>query len=263
MADFDITSNIDAVLGFAAKLYADQLPFAAARALTRTQQLVRQAIETELPRAFDRPTPYTMAALRIEPATKQRLSSRVWFKDDTFKGIAATKYLGPQVDSGERGTKRFERALQARGLLPHGMVAVPGSAARMDGYGNIEPSQIVQILSYFDAFPQQGYRANMTQRRRDNLAKGKPSQGVRGYSYFALSKREGRLPPGIYQRMSYGNDKRIAHLQRGAAKPVFIFVGMPTYRARLDFYGIARRVTEAEFPRQLRESFDQAVRTAR
>lgn len=34
MADFDITANIAAVLGVAAKLYADQLSFAAARVLT-------------------------------------------------------------------------------------------------------------------------------------------------------------------------------------------------------------------------------------
>lgn len=263
MAEFDITSNIDVVLGFAAKLYADQMPFAVARALTKTQMLVAQEIYAEMPRVFDNPTAYTLDSVRVQPATKRELFSRVWLKDDTFKGTPATKYLAPQVNGGERSLKRFERALQARGLLPAGMVAVPGSAARMDQFGNVERGQIVQILSYFDAFPQQGYRANMTQRRRDNLAKGKPSQGVRGYSYFALSKREGKLLPGIYQRMSYGSDKRIAHLQRGAAKPVFIFVSMPTYRARLDFYGIARRVTEGEFPRQLRESFDQAVRTAR
>lgn len=263
MADFDLSSNIESVLGFAAKLYGDQLPFAAARALTKTQQLVKKAIEEEMPRVFDNPTPYTLDSLRLQPATKQNLYSRVWLKEDTFKGTAATKYLRPQVEGGERSTKRFERALQARGLLPNGWVAVPGKAASLDQYGNVEPSQIVQILSYFDAFPQQGYRANMTQRKRDNLAKGKPAQGVRGFSYFALSKPEGKLLPGIYKRMSYGADQRIAHLQKGAAKPVFIFVSMPTYKRLLDFYGIAKRVTEAEFPKQMRESFDLAVKTAR
>lgn len=261
MADFDITSTIDQALGFAAKLYADQMPYATVRALTKTQQAVKGALEAEMPRVFEDPTPYTLGALRLQSATKQNLSSRVWLKDDTFKGTPATKYLGPQVDGGERSLKRFERALQARGILPKGMVAVPGSAAQTDQYGNVERGQIVQILSYFDAFPQQGYRANMTQRRRDNLAKGK--QGARGFSYFALSQPEGKLPAGIYLRKNYGNDQRVAHLARGGAKPVFIFVSMPTYRMRLDFYGVARRITEAEFPRNLRESFDQAVKTAR
>ena len=261
MADWDISSSIDRELGFVATLYADQMPFATARALTKTQQLVQAGLQAEMGKVFENPTPYTMSSLRLEPATKQTLRSRVWLKDDTFKGTPATKYLGPQVDGGERSLKRFERALQHRGILPPGMVAVPGAAAQVDQYGNVISSQIVQILSYFDAFPQQGYRANMTQRRRDNLAKGK--NGARGYSYFALSQAEGKLLPGIYQRMSYGNDARISHLQRGAAKPVFIFVAMPTYRRLLDWYGVAQRITEAEFPRQLRESFDQARRTAR
>lgn len=261
MAEFDLTSTIDQAIGFAAKVYADQMPFATARAMTKTQQLVKQGIEAEMSAVFDNPTSYTLNSLRLEPATKQKLQSRVWLKDDTFKGTPATKYLRPQVEGGERSLKRFERALQHRGILPAGMVAVPGSAAELDQYGNVMPSQIVQILSYFDAFPQQGYRANMTQRRRDSLAKGR--NGARGFSYFALSQAEGKLLPGIYKRMSYGQDQRIAHLQRGAAKPVFIFVSMPTYRRLLDFYGIAKRITEAEFPRQLRESFDIAVKTAR
>lgn len=261
MADFDLSSNIESVLGFAAKLYGDQLPYATARALTKTQQAVKSALEAEMPRVFENPTPYTLNALRLQPAKKDDLYSRIWLKDDTFKGTPATKYLAPQVDGGERSLKRFERALQARGILPRGMVAVPGSAAEMDQYGNVERGQIVQILSYFDAFPQQGYRANMTQRRRDNLAKGK--DGVRGISYFALSRPEGKLPAGIYLRKAYGADQRIAHLAHGAAKPVFIFVSMPTYRMRLDFYGIALRVSEAEFPRQMREAFEQAVKTAR
>ncbi|AOZ05954.1 hypothetical protein [Cupriavidus malaysiensis] len=261
MAEFDLSSNIDAALGFAAKLHQDQMPFATARALTKTQQLVKANIEAEMPRVFDNPTRYTLNSLYLQPATKQDLSARVWFKDVDSGGRASTKFLGPEVYGGERRYKAFDRALQAAGIMPAGMVAVPGSAVELDEHGNVPPALIVQILSYFNAFPQKGYRANMTQRRRDNLARGK--SGVRGFTYFALARPEGKLPAGIYRRMDYGADKRIAHLQHGGAKPMFLFVSLPSYRVRLDFHGIAQRVTEAEFPRLMVEYFEQAVATAR
>lgn len=44
-----------------------------ATALTRTAQDVREAVRQELPRVFDRPTPYTLNSLFVRPATAQRL----------------------------------------------------------------------------------------------------------------------------------------------------------------------------------------------
>lgn len=261
MAGFEIKSNVEGLLGFTGKLFYNQIPYATARALTRTAQGAQQAIRAEMMVQFDRPTPYTLNSTYVKSATKIDLVARVWIKDDTSKGTPASKYIGPQVFGGERHLKRFERALQARGLLPPGTVAVPGSAVTLDQYGNVSRGLIIEVLSYLQSFGEQGYRANMSERRRDRMVRG--GDGVRGYSYFVLLKREGKLPPGIYRRVAYGNDPRIAHLAQGGAKPVFVFVRQPAYKKRLPFEDVARRVAEERFEVEFGRAFDEAVATAR
>ncbi|MBC2676904.1 hypothetical protein [Pseudomonas baltica] len=54
-----------------------QIPFATALALTETAKLIKSSIEDEMRAVFDRPTPFTMNALRLIPATKQKLEARV------------------------------------------------------------------------------------------------------------------------------------------------------------------------------------------
>lgn len=261
MAEYEIKSNIADSLGFVGQLFHNQIPFAAAVALTRTAWAARSAIRAEMQTQFDRPTPTTLDSTLVKRATKADLASRVYVKDDAFKGTAPTKYLGPQVYGGDRGLKRFERALQARGLLPPGMVAVPGGAATLDQYGNVSRGQIVEILSYLQAFGEQGYRANMSERRRDKLQRGTATS--RGYNYFVLLKREGKLPPGVYKRMAYGRDPRVAHLAYSGAKPVFVFVRMPHYKPRLPFEEIARRAAEERFEGEFVQAFNEAVESAR
>jgi hypothetical protein len=109
----------------------------------------------------------------------------------------------------------------------------------MDANGNIPSSRIVQLLSYFKAFQEQGYRANMSDKRKSKLAKkGKTANGhktINGVEYFAVSSdRSGRaahLAPGIYRRKGiHGSD----------IAPVIIFAKRaPRYTQRLDFTGIA------------------------
>jgi hypothetical protein len=261
MAGYEIKGNVSDALGFMGKLFYNQIPFATAKALTRTAQAAQQAIRTEMQNQFDRPTPYTLNSTYVKPATKSDLVARVWIKDDTSKGTPASKYIGPQVFGGERHLKRFERALQARGLLPPGMVAVPGKAAQLDQYGNVSRGLYVEVLSYLQAMGQQGYRANMSERRRDRIARG--GDGVRGYSYFVLLRREGKLLPGIYRRTAYGRDSRIAHLANGAAKPVFLFVKQPTYKKRLPFNEVAQRIAEERFKEEFKRAFEDAIASAR
>ncbi|AXK40860.1 hypothetical protein DWG20_09340 [Crenobacter cavernae] len=237
-----------------------QLPFAMARALTLTAQDVKRAEIAEMQRAFDRPTKYTLNSLYVKPATKRDLRAWVWLKYDAGKGTPADKYLAAEIQGGGRKTKRFERALQQAGVMPRGMFAVPGSAAQKDAYGNMSRGQIVQILSYLRAFGEQGYKANMTDRRRGSLAKGNAKKGVRGFQYFVLRERHGKLPPGIYKKTAYsGADAaRVAHLQGGGAKPVVIFVKSPGYSRRFKFFEVAGRTVRERFT----ANFDQALADA-
>ena len=139
-----------------------QLPFAYSLAVNRTAKLVKQAEIDKMRAVFDRPTPYTLNSLYVKPGTKANPSAYVWLKYDTFKGTPAEKYLLPQIDGGSRSHKRFERALQGVGAMPTGYYCIPGKFAQMDNYGNWSRGQIIKILSYFRAFPERGYRANMT-----------------------------------------------------------------------------------------------------
>jgi len=128
-------------------LERNQLPFATALALTETAKLAKQAIETAMPTVFDRPTPHTLDALRLIPATKQRLEARVWIKDEADGAAPASRWLTPEVYGGPRNDKRSEALLKARGILPPGKFVVPGKGMKLDRYGNVGRGQLQKILS--------------------------------------------------------------------------------------------------------------------
>lgn len=231
---------------------AKQTKYAIAVALTRTAYKLKEAEEREMRDVFDKPTPYTMAALAVKPATKAELKAVVSLKNFAGKGTPAADYLLPQIVGGTRKMKRFERALQAIGALPHGYRVVPGAAAKVDAYGNMDRGQIVQILSYFKAFPEAGYKANMTDKRRKALAKGSKSR--LGYEYF-VGRPGDRLPLGIWQRVRFASGT--------AVRPVMIFVPSTIYSAVFDFQFTAKVVMKKEFDAQFRRAFAEAMAGAR
>lgn len=237
-----------------ARVAGSQMPFATAMALTRTAKAGKDEIERQLPSIIDRPTPYTMKGFRLYPATKRKLLAEVDFRPAFGRGTAARDYLAPLVFGGARKLKAFERSLQRTGLLPSGFAAVPGSAAKVDAYGNMSRGQIVQIVAYFKAFGEQGYRANTTDKRRAAMARGNSRTGARGVSYFIGAPGKG-LPMGVWQRISFGT-------AGSAIKPVIIFVALPNYRAQLDVPGIVERVIRERFPEELRLAVAQAMGSA-
>lgn len=256
MFTLSVHGDLEKVVGSYARYASDQMPFATAMALTQTAQEGKREIERAMPQVIDRPTPYTMRGFRLYPATKIKLKAEVDFRPAFGSGSDARDYLAPIVFGGERKLKAFERSLRDVGLLPSGHAAVPGAAARIDAYGNMQRGQIVQLLAYFRAFSEQGYSANMTDKRRAALAKGKEAQGKRGVVYFAGRPGGGRLPAGIWERTSFGG-------LGSSIKPVVIFVKKPSYRVRLDVPGIARRVVQQRFPANLKKAWAFAMRTRR
>lgn len=249
----NVRSNVVLVASNFRDLGQRQIPFATALALTRTAQAVKRAEIAEMQRVFDRPTPYTLNALYVKPATKANLSAHVWLKDDTSKGTPAEKYLGAQIEGGGRRLKRFERALRAKGFLPEGMVAVPSSAVQLDSYGNMKSSQIVQILSALRAFGEQGYLANRTKVSAARKRKGKKQS-----QYFVSRPGGGRLPLGVWMRSTSDLGR-----SGGRIRPVLLFVKAPQYKARFKFHEIAEHTVATEFPKELKSAFEFAMATAR
>jgi hypothetical protein len=255
MITFSVKSDLEATISRFARIAGDQMPFATAMALTRTAKAAKEEIERQLPSLIDSPTPYTLRGFRLYPATKQKLRAEVDFRVAMGRGTQARDYLSPIVYGGERKLKAFERSLQRVGLLPSGMAAVPGSGANLDAYGNMSRGQITQILSYFKAFGQQGYRANITDKRKASMAQGSKRKGTRGISYFVGKPNGGRHPTGIWQKTDLGE-------LGSAIKPIIIFVSKPRYRKQLDVPGIAQRVINDRFADELRIAVAQAKRTA-
>lgn len=253
MISISVKSDLDAMAASMTDMQRRQIPFAAKSALNTTAKKVVEREQHEIRDVFNRPTPYTQSAVKIfKWAEKRDLQAIVGIKDDTSKGIPASKYLASEISGGGRRMKRFEKALQSVGALPEGYRAVPGAAAKLDAYGNMSPAQIVQILSFFKAFPEAGYKMNMTDKRRASLKRGTAARV--GFEYF-VGRPGDRLPLGVWQRFKLGHG--------GAIKPVLIFVPHAVYQAIFDFDYVARQTVEKEFAPEFDKAMADALRTAR
>ena len=236
-----------------------RLNAAVATALTRTAVVVRRDVQAELQRTIDRPTPYTVRQLRYTPASADRLVAAVGFNvaaiQDVFGRVVrfedlgagntpAGKYLQLQAEGGTRGQKRLEVALTAIGALPKGSFIVPGQGAKIDAYGNVSRGQVVQVLAQLRVQLLAGSSRNMSFDARKQIA----AQRKAGGRFFVM-KAGGAVPAGIYQREF--NGKNIT--------PVFLFVSGAKYRKRFDFYGVARRSSDAELPAQVRRAISESA----
>ena len=234
-----------------------EFPFAMALALTRTAQDIQAAQVKEMQSTFSSPTPWTLNSVRIIPAKKDNLVATVWLKDEYAvgsSGVPASKFLYPQIFGGERGLKRHEKALQYAGVLPAGMYCVPGKAADLDAYGNMKASQIIQIISYFKGFRAAGYRANITDARKDKLKKG--TKKTVGYEYFVIRERGKGLKPGIYIRFNQPGGRASVH-------PVIMFVKRPGNQPRLHFFEVGSAVADNMLSRQFDLAIDAALTKVR
>lgn len=253
-ASIIIRNNFPELINRLENIAPKQVNFALMVTLNKAAYEASQEIKREIGRVFDSPTPWVVGGVRYRKATKGRLQAIVHLDGwGNKQGVTVEKVLAAEIAGGQRKLKRFESALSRIGILPSGMAVVPGSAAEMDGRGNMKSGQIVQILSWFRAFGEQGYSANMRDGGR-RLGRDKKRTGQRGFSYFVLKKRRGKLPAGIYKRFQLGFGS--------AVKPVMIFVRVPSYRPRLDFSGVGLRVAKRVLRDELEAAVANAVRTA-
>lgn len=226
-----------------------QIPVVVSQAINNTANKVQTELKNSMKTSFDRPTPFTLNSLFLKPSTPRTLTATVFVKDPP-RLSDKQHYLLPHITGSRRTYKRSEGALWHIGILPGSNAIVPGRFANKDSYGNMSPGQIVQILSYFKAFGQQGYRANITDKKKAKMWKG--SKKKIGTAYFAGRPGGGRLPLGIYQRFNLGHGSAI--------KPVMIYTKhKPTYTKRWPFEEIGRRVCDQEFAKQINDSINRVI----
>jgi hypothetical protein len=255
-----------------------QVPFALKEALNKTAEEVKAA-EIKLLQTSVKggPTPWTLNALYIKYANKNKPIAEIGYKDKSSirvtttnkgQGTPAAYYLAPNVEGGPRNLKRFESALQHMGVLPKGKYIVPGEACPLDANGNIPSSIIIQILSYFNAAEKSsGATANITQKRKAALAKGSKRTGF-GFIYFvsygsgksgpwSFGLRSGsqHLPAGIYKRVKFSSGTAI--------KPIMMFVKRPSYSKRFPFHETAQKIINQKLKNNFIEAMRDALLTAK
>lgn len=238
--------------------HAKQLPFALSRAMNTTVFEVRKDINAAMSSQFEGgATPWTLRAFEVKKADKRNLSAAVQLRaDGAGKARSFDETIKHQFTGGGRTDKKSEHLFRAAGILPPGMVmVVPRTtswANPLDAFGNAKRALIVRLLSYFQAFSEQGYRANMLDKNRKRLAgRGRTAGGfakINGVVYF-VSRGRGMHQPlarGIWaKRGIHGSD----------VAPVFLFVDRATYQREVDVGAVGRatvaRVFQPAFDREL------------
>ena len=210
---FDLTSNMDAVMQRFEDVATRQMPFALSRALNATAQDVRAAEVATMSKVFDRPTPYTLNAIAVKPATMRSKIASVEFKEG-FAGTPAKRFLNPQVNGGARSQKSHE--LQIAPLLRGYSYLVPAKGFPLNAYGNVPGGTIRKIISQLKVSKDQ--TSNASQSRR--------SKAKRKAQAFFIPKG-GRV---------------ILERKGRTVTPALIGVRAPRYAKRFPFYETAQQV---------------------
>lgn len=248
------TENLDKVRATLDKLSGEQARQAYAKALNDTGFQLRRQMQAAMGQRFDRVTRFIEKSPKVFAATAKTLTVAVAPTMDTRRewvpgmklggkmggkmGVDPQKVLQAQEFGGWRSDKRSEAALRRIGILPNGYqtalpkIPFPGSD---DGKGNLRGTFVQQLLSYFQAYSEQGYKANMTERKKHSLHRG-------------TKRQEGRRYFVTYGRLR--NDPRTAHLAPGIwaasgpggvdVRPVIMFVRRGNYKPLLSLDQIAR-----------------------
>jgi len=205
-------------------LQRKQIPFAAARALTKTAQDAKIAVVGEMKKTFKSPTRFTLNSIFVKTATKKNLFAVVGIKNIAGVGTAPSKYLQAQIHGGRRKLKPLEKLLQSKGLLPSGMRIVPARGIKLNKFGNVTRARVSKVVS------------------------GLSGKSMGKKSVFAAKIKNVH---GVWEK----SGKNI--------KLLFLFVKDTRYTKKLDFMKIVKRRVATRFPVHFRQSLKIALASAR
>lgn len=200
------------------------IPYVAAKTLTGLGEATHGRMPYVLRQRFDRPTPYTLRAVKVEYANRAKLRSAVGFPESNeASGKSKNEFIRPgALGAGSRRQKRTEFLLSKKGYLPAGWITVPGSHAKrslLDGSGNIPGSIYKQIINVLQV------RYNKPKPISKASQKRAASLGV-DREFFAvapgtnnLGRNGGYLPAGVYRRTRKGLQQYLLFVRRAAYQP--------------------------------------------
>ena len=247
--------NLAAVASVLKTLSGPQAKQAYAKALNDTGFQVRRQMQAAMRSSFDRVTPWIERSPKVFKATPAKLSVSIAPTLSTTNapstggksGVDPQDVLQAQEFGGPRRDKRSESALSRAGILPPGMQTAiprepfPGSD---DGRGNLRGAFLQQLLSYMQAYSEQGYKANATAKGKARIQKG--TAKTQGRRYFVAY---GKMRGGARITRKGENDARASNLAPGiwaatgsgaTVRPVLMFTRPARYRPRLSMDRIAR-----------------------
>jgi len=214
--------GLDHMIGKIDRIQYLEVPYAASVAINRVAVLAKDAIRAEMPRAFDRPVPFTLNSLYLKVSTKTNLEAELGLRDFAPKGNPASKYLAPQIYGGPAYATRFQKSLRFKGILAPNRYAIPTQSdnLRVNQYGNVTPGMYTEILYKLKAF-----------RDMSAFSYSKHSKTKRqGADIFAITEgnTKSNLYPGIYDRRGMKN-------KEGA---LFYFRDTPKFIGKFPFHRI-------------------------
>lgn len=225
------------------------LPYVAARVLTAFARDATTSVQAEMPRAFDRPTPFTVRRVNWAAATKATLRSVVGIPQSSVaSGRATSEYVRPgALGANARHQKKSEFLLARKGILPAGWVMTPGSwmlkGGKLDAFGNVPGSyykQVIRSLQIRQAGDRYMKSVSDASRKRATRMGVESEFFAVGRGRNSLAKGGGWLPPGIYKRAGRGGRE----LQQ-----FFKFMPRAAYKQRLDLPAVAEKTVRTQAQR--------------
>ncbi len=176
----------------------------------------RKRMIDHIGRTFKNPNTYTRNSPYFDQLSfrdDKSIGGFLAFKKKTSKGVGPGIYLMPQEWGGSRALKGFEHRLSRMGMLQPGKFAVPTKAlpANLRSPAALDKlaSDLGKVITRIDMGKAKG------KAKRENL--------------FVVTRKAGKLEPGIYIR-SAGKQQRL-----------FAFVDKVTYQKIFNFYAQAQK----------------------
>lgn len=257
----DITVDIEPALKVVQQELPRAVPYVAASMLSKLAFKTQERVKAEMPRVFDRPTPFAVKGVQNTGAKAGNLEAAVFFpRSQEAGGREQYEFMRPgSFGAARRSQKKSEYLLRKFGYLPLGYVSAPGSYGRkrLDQYGNIPGSiyrQIIRSLE-LEASARTGKSVSAASRKRavragvDREWFGVPV----GASSNRLSLNGGRLPAGVYQRVGSGGQVK-------SLRQWLVFTSKASYKKRLDLEMIAKGVVSENLEAVFNESFQSVLK---
>jgi len=231
--------------------FMDRMPkriaLAQSQAMNDTAFKIKQVMAKSIASSFSVPKSVTINAVAYEKSTYEKLSIRIFVKNNKAAGgVAPVQWLAAGIFGTTRRDKRSENALQAMNLMPANMTTVIGQDAKTDARGNITGRRMLSMLSSLNS------DGPVTTVRRTRKTKTGGGKYVKTHSpFFVIKDDKGKLPAGVWERYKTGKKIRV--------RPMLLFVKGGRYKRRFKFYSLATRVFDRDYGSLFKLKLDKII----